>query len=257
MTLELYHSPYSTCSQKVRLVLAEKGLEYTSREISFAREEQLTPGYLQLNPNGVVPTLVHDGEPVTDSSCIMEYLDEVFPTRSLSPPTALGRARLRAWLRYLEEVPTAAARVPSFQRVFLPVLRSVQSAEQFAQGAARRPIRKGFYQRMNSGAGFSDAEVRNSIEQLQQTVDRIDRALVRGPWIVGDSFSLVECCVTPLIDRLDDLGMNTLWAERPRFADWFKRIRSRLSYAKAFYPGSRLSERPEFEGVMAECRRAT
>ena len=75
MVLVLYHSPYSTCSQKVRLALAEKGLEYTSREISFAREEQLTPEYLKLNPNGVVPTLVHDGEPVTDSSCIMEYLD--------------------------------------------------------------------------------------------------------------------------------------------------------------------------------------
>src|SRR5262249_33920019 len=164
----------------------------------------------------------------------------------LSPSTALGRARLRAWLRYLEEVPTAAARVPSFQRVFLPVLRLVQSAEQFDQAATRRPIRKGFYQRMNSGTGFSDAEVQNSIEQLQQTVDRIERALARAPWIVGESFSLVECCVTPLIDRMDDLGMNALWAERPRFADWFKRIRARPSYVRAFCPGSRLSERPEF-----------
>src|SRR5262245_31290865 len=257
MTLVLYHSLYSTCSHKVRLALAEKGLEYVSREINFAREEQLTPEYLQLNPNGVVPPLVHDGEPVTDSSCIMEYLDEVFPAPPLSPATALGRARLRAWLRYLEEVPTAAARVPSFQQVVLPVLRLVQSAEQFDQGAARRPIRKGFCQRMNSGSGFSDAEVQNSIEQLQQTVDRIERALARGPWILGESFSLVECCVTPLIDRLDDLGMNTLWAERPRFAPWLKRIRTRPSYAQAFYPGSRLSERPEFKGVMAEHRHAT
>src|SRR5215510_8769764 len=126
MTLVLYHSPYSTCSQKVRLVLAEKGLDYTSREISFAREEQLAPEYLEINPNGVVPTLVHDGEPVTDSSCIMEYLDEVSPYPPLSPSSALGRGRMRAWLRYFEEVPTAAARVPSFQAVFLPVLRRVR-----------------------------------------------------------------------------------------------------------------------------------
>ena len=254
MALVLYHSPYSTCSQKVRLVLAEKGIEYTSREISFAREEHLTPEYLHLNPNGVVPTLVHDGEPVTDSSCIMEYLDEVFPDPPLSPDTALGRARLRAWLRYFEEVPTAAARVPSFQRVFLPVLSRVQSADQFDQAAARRPIRKGFYQKMHSGRGFSDEELRNSVEQLQQTVDRIERALAGAPWILGESFTLAECCVTPLVDRMDDLGLHTLWAERPRFADWFERIRARPSYARAFYAGSRLSQRPEFEGVMSQMR---
>jgi len=255
MTLVLYHSPYSTCSQKVRLVLAEKGIDYSSCEISFAREEQLTPEYLQLNPNGVVPTLVHDGEPVTDSSCIMEYLDEVFPKPALSLPTALGRARLRAWLRYLEEVPTAAARVPSFQRVFLPVLRQVRTADQFEESTARRPIRKAFYQKMHSGRGFTDEDVRISVEQLQQTVDRIEHALARSPWIVGESFTLVECCVTPLVDRMDDLGMHSVWAERPRFADWFQRIRARSSYSKAFYKGSRLSERPEFEDAIAEARR--
>ncbi len=123
MNLVLYHSPYSTCSQKVRIALAEKGLAYESREINFAREEHLAPEYLKLNPNGVVPTLVHDGEPVIDSSCILEYLDEVAPAPPLSPPTALGRAQMRAWLRYFEEVPTAAVRVPSFQDVFLPLMR--------------------------------------------------------------------------------------------------------------------------------------
>lgn len=254
MSLVLYHSPYSTCSQKVRLVLAEKRLEYTSHEISFAREEQLTPEYLQLNPNGVVPTLVHDGEPVTDSSCIMEYLDEVFPEPGLSPATALGRARLRAWLRYLEEVPTAAARVPSFQRVFLPILSSVRTADQFDESAARRPIRKGFYGKMNSGKGFTDEELQTSLEQLQQTVDRIEHALAQSPWIAGKSFTLAECCVTPLIDRLDDLRMQALWAARPRFADWFQRVRARPSYTTAFYKGARLSERPEFAGVISHMR---
>jgi len=256
MTLVLYHSPYSTCSQKVRLVLAEKGLDYTSREISFAREEQLAPEYLRINPNGVVPTLVHDGEPVTDSSCIMEYLDEVFSQPSLSPTTALARARMRAWLRYLEEVPTAAVRVPSFQRVFLPVLRVVQSVEQFDQAAARRPIRKGFYQKMHSGRGFTAEELQISIEQLQQTIDRIEGALAHSTWILGESFTLVDCCVTPQVDRMDDLGMHTLWAERPRFTEWFERIRARPSYTKAFYEGSRLSQRPEFEGVISQMRHA-
>lgn len=250
MSIVLYHSPYSTCSQKVRLVLAEKKIDYTSREISFARQEQLSPDYLAINPNGVVPTVVHDGQVVTDSSCIMEYLDEVFPNPPLSPDSALGRARMRAWLRYFEEVPTAAARVPSFQQVFLPVLRVVQNEDEFEASAAKRPIRKGFYRKMNSGKGFTSDELQNSTEQLQQTVDRIDRALANGLWIMGEQFTLAECCVVPIIDRLDDIGMSAIWAQRPRFVDWLVRVRQRPAFAQAFYPGSRLSERPEFESLL-------
>jgi glutathione S-transferase len=250
MSVVLYHSPYSTCSQKVRLVLAEKKIDHVSREISFATQEQLSPEYLALNPNGVVPTVVHDGQAVTDSSCIMEYLDEVFPDPPLSPETPLGRARMRAWLRYFEEVPTAAVRVPSFQHVFLPLLRVVQSENEFETSAARRPIRKDFYRRMNSGKGFTSDELQNSTEQLQQTVDRIDRALAHGPWILGERFTLAECCVAPLIDRMDDIGMGAVWAQRPRFADWLARVRERAAFRQAFYPGSRLSERPEFEGLV-------
>ena len=88
-------------------------------DIFFATEDQLSPEYLAINPNGVVPSLVHDGEVVIDSSCILEYLDEVFPDPAMSPATPVGRAQMRAWLRYFEEVPTTAVRVPSFERVFL------------------------------------------------------------------------------------------------------------------------------------------
>ena len=113
--IELYHAHISTCSQKVRLCLAEKGLEWTSHPLDFAKAEHLAPAYLALNPNGVVPTLVHDGDPVIDSSVICEYLQEIAPKQgsSLMPGTPYGRARVRAWMRYIEEVPTAAIRVPS------------------------------------------------------------------------------------------------------------------------------------------------
>ena len=99
--IELYHADISTCSQKVRLCLAEKGLEWTSHPIDFAKAEHLAPAYLALNPNGVVPTLVHDGVPVIDSSVICEYLEEIAPQQgtALMPSTPYGRARVRAWMR--------------------------------------------------------------------------------------------------------------------------------------------------------------
>jgi len=90
--LELYHSINSVCAQKVRVVLAEKGLEYQERLMTL-RGDQFDPEYLKLNPNAVVPTLVHDGRPVIESSVILYYLDEAFPQPPLMPRDAHERAR--------------------------------------------------------------------------------------------------------------------------------------------------------------------
>ena len=83
--LELYSAPQSTCSQKVRLTLAEKNLNFVEHKMKLFQNDQLKPEYLKLNPNGIVPTLVDDGTPIIDSSVIMEYLDEVYPEIALSP----------------------------------------------------------------------------------------------------------------------------------------------------------------------------
>jgi glutathione S-transferase len=114
--LKLYNFPQSTCSQKVRLTLWEKGLDFLDRPVNSAAREHLSDWYLKLNPNGVVPTLDHDGSIIIDSSVIMEYLDEVFPENSLTPSDPVARAKVRKWMRYFEEVPTPAIRVPSFNR---------------------------------------------------------------------------------------------------------------------------------------------
>ena len=77
--LVLYHAPHSTCSQKVRMVLHEKGVQFDEMRIDLGKKQQLKPDYLKLNPNGVVPTLVDDGVPIVESSVICEYLDEKYP----------------------------------------------------------------------------------------------------------------------------------------------------------------------------------
>lgn len=118
--LELYNTPHSTCSQKVRICIAEKGLEWTDHLLDLGKKDQLDPDYLKLNPNGVMPTLVHDGSVIIDSSAICEYIDEVFPDPPLVPADPAERARTQAWMRYMEEVPTATVRVPSFNMAFLP-----------------------------------------------------------------------------------------------------------------------------------------
>ncbi|MGB1278187.1 MAG: glutathione S-transferase family protein, partial [Nannocystaceae bacterium] len=78
--VKLYHYPLSLCSQQVRLALAEKGVAYTSQVVDIGRAcENYRPWYMRLNPKGVVPTLVHDGECFTGSARIVAYIDEHFP----------------------------------------------------------------------------------------------------------------------------------------------------------------------------------
>ena len=98
--LELYHGGHTTCSRKARLCLKEKGLAYNSHFLNLRGFEQHAPAYLKLNPNGVVPTLVDDGEAVVDSMLINEYLDEKYDQHTrLRPNNPLDKARMRVWTK--------------------------------------------------------------------------------------------------------------------------------------------------------------
>ena len=145
--LVLYHTSHSTCSQKVRLVLHEKDVEFDEVRIDLAKKEQLKPDYLTLNPNGVVPTLVDDGVPIVESSVICEYLDEKYPQNPLVPSDIVERARMRAWMHYIEEVAVGAIRVPSFNRAFLYRFKGQDQKEFEAREIEPRPVRKELFQR--------------------------------------------------------------------------------------------------------------
>jgi len=243
--LELYHAHISTCSQKVRLCLAEKGLEWTSHPMELRRGEQLTPAYLALNPNGVVPTLVHDARTIIDSSVICEYLEEIAPIQGtrLMPHDPFGRATVRAWLRYIEEVPTVAIRIPSFNQLFLAGWSQLpqQARDTFIN---RTPLRKGHYRNFGT-EGFAKATVDESMERLRQTVERIDAAVAKGsPWLAGESISIADFCVLPTVVRMIDLHLEHVWSELKHFQNWYERIKARPSFETAFYPEARATLPP-------------
>jgi glutathione S-transferase len=241
--LTLYNAAHSTCSQKVRICLAEKALPFEDIRLDLGKaKDHLKPEYLKINPNGVVPTLVDDGQIVTDSSVICEYLDEKYPQVRLTPDDLVERARMRAWMRFLEEVPTAAVRVPSFNMGFLPRYDGMDRATFEGVEADVRPIRKHFYHRMGPN-GFKKEDVQASVEQIANTCARMNAALETGPWLLGAQYTLADIIVTPLIDRMADLGMDHIWAEKsPRVAEWYERMQARPAFQQTFYPGSRMSE---------------
>ena len=85
MTFRLYNAPQSTCSQRVRFVLNAKHLPFDEVKLNLLEGDQLKPEYLKLNPNGVVPTLDHDGAIIIDFTVITEYIDEISPDGSFTP----------------------------------------------------------------------------------------------------------------------------------------------------------------------------
>ena len=239
--LELYYFPASTCSLKVRLCLAEKNLDWVPHRMEARDGRHLQPWYLALNPNGVVPTLVHDGNVIIDSSVIIEYLDEVFPETSLTPGNPVKRAHMRKWLRFFEEVPTPAVRFPSFNQALIKGFTGM-TEEEFEKTAAARPLRKDFYRRMGRD-GFGDADLKKAMDDMDTTLGRMEPALAEGPWLMGEQYTLADICVTPLVDRMEDLGAAGLWEDKyPQVTKWFAQTKARPAYRKAYTKGSRLSD---------------
>ena len=242
--LELYNAPQSTCSQRVRFVLHAKGLAFEEHRLDLFAGDQLQPDYLKLNPNGVVPTLVHDGAPVIDSSVIMEYLEEIFAGgRTFVPADPLSRARMRALMRFIDEVPTPAIRVPSYNLAFLPHFQGL-SEEGFRALADAKPLRREFLLKMGR-TGFAEAEMNEALDRLRRAIARMDEIIRAsgGPWLLGARISLADVAIMPVIVRMDDIRLADLWSDRPAVATWLEAIRADPAFRPTYYEGSLLTEK--------------
>jgi glutathione S-transferase len=253
MTFKLYNAPQSTCSQRVRFVLNAKKLPFDEVRLDLLVGDQLKPDYLKLNPNGVVPTLDHDGEIVIDSSVIIEYLDEVAPEPvHFTPALPAARAQMRSLMRFIDEMPAAAIRVPTFNLAFLPRFQAM-SEEEFLAFAESKPLRKEFMLAMGR-KGFSEKEMNSGLDRLARTLTRMDDAIESsgGPWLMGKDLTLADIAVMPAIVRMADLGLDTMWGNKPAIARWLEAIRAHSAYAPTYYFGSLLTEKfPQLKERLA------
>jgi glutathione S-transferase len=242
MTFKLYNAPQSTCSQRVRFVFNAKGLGFDEVKLNLLAGDQLKPDYLKLNPNGVVPTLDHDGEIVTDSTVITEYLDEVAPADSFTPENPVARARMRTLMHYIDEMPAAAVRVPTFNLAFLPSFQKMDRKE-FVAFAESKPLRREFMLAMGQ-AGFPKQEMDAALTRLRRSYERMDAEIEKsgGPWLLGKDITLADVAVMPALVRMHDLGLAD-WQDLARVVTWFDNIRAQAAFGPTYYPGSLLSEK--------------
>jgi glutathione S-transferase len=232
--LTLYHHPTSVCSAKVRMVLAEKGVDWQSQIVDIFRGEQFDPGYLRLNPAGLVPTLIADGRIVRESLVICEYLEEAFPAPSLVPADLAARARMRVWCKDVETfmmVSYAGVMFPANDRFEVATLDATALASYYD----RHPNPKlAARKRAWAGAGFQDPAARSAVLTYHKFLQKIDMQLAKAPFLAGASYSLADVETLPYLAMMDLLGFSDWWETRlPRIGEWYARIRQRPSVGRA------------------------
>jgi glutathione S-transferase len=230
--LELYHNDMSTCAQKVRLVLAEKHLEWTSHHMDLRAGDTRTKEYIEkLNPLGVVPTLVDDGTVICESSIINEYLEDAYPEAPLRPTAAKERACMRLWTKQLDDGVHAATATISVGIAFRHQMKSGRSVKDVRDFIDKipDPARRA---RMHEIVFEGPASVHfpPAILRFKKLFSDMEASLSRSEWLTGETYSLADIAYVPYLTRVEHLQLMGMLDKHPLTAEWYERTKSRLSY---------------------------
>ncbi len=233
-SVQLYHFWSSVCSVRCRMALEEKGVQWESKYIDLFAFDQLTPEYLAINPEGVVPTLVCDGRAIHQSVIINEFIDQAFTGPSLIPSDPYAAARMREYIRVCEEGLRPIALL-TYVKYILPKLRNRWSDEELRAQASKRPT--AFLRDLHTRGihnEISQQELAQAGLDLELMLDHLEVALAADPWIIGD-FSLADITMAPYMFRLSALGQDRYWSQtrRPRVHDWYRRLSLRPAFQSA------------------------
>jgi glutathione S-transferase len=195
--LTLYDYPDCPFCQKVRVVLAEKDLEYEKVFVDLRKQEQKSPDFLRLNPYGKVPVLMDEEEVMYESTVINEYLEDEYPIPRLMPEDSGGRARVRLLEDYCDN-----SFIPSTTTLLAQLRKTEGERDPQRVEQAREDLRRGLY-------FLSDR-------------------LGGQEYLVGKEFTLADAAFAPRIMVIGRLGVE-LEPALSNVQAWIERIRARPS----------------------------
>jgi GST-like protein len=236
--LTLYHWEPNANSGKPMLALAEKGVEYQSCYLDLLQFDQHKPDYLAINPDGTIPALVHDGKVLTESTPIMEYVDEAFEGPPLRPESPEERWRMRWWMRFFDAYFAPSLSMIGWSVFVGPAVRQ-RDPKELAAAIQRIPLesrriawRKAMFNE------FSPEELAESRRRVAFATDVLEQHLTEHLWIAGQRFSLGDINAFNLgyalpfsqPDRCND-------ARTPRIMEWLRKIYERPATKKTWAMG--------------------
>jgi glutathione S-transferase len=230
--LVLYHAWSSSASRKVRLCLAEKGLDYQGRVIDLLRFQHHSDWYKALNPSGIVPCLMVDGRALVESNLINEFLDEWVREPPLMPDDPADRHEVRRLAKYVDDVCLPAVQKPNWSRSMQPVA-SKWSDEELERRLAAIPTeaRRALWRRMARDP-FTREEIEAGLDVLEDLTRRIEAYLegAGGPWLLGERLTLADIAVAPYVVRFEEERPGRMM---PATREWWSRFTSRPAWRVA------------------------
>jgi glutathione S-transferase/GST-like protein len=243
--ITLYHWEPNANSGKPMLALKEKGVEFESHYLDLLNFDQHSPEYLKINPSGTIPAMVHDGLVLTESTAIMEYVDEAFPGPALRPDDPVERWRMRWWMRFFDQYMGPSLSMIGWSVFVGPSVRD-RDPEQLKQAIERIPLKerriawsKAIYNT------FSEDELTESRRRIALGTKALEETLTQRPWIAGDTYSLADINGFNLGYALP-LAQPKLCndEETPHIMTWLRRIYARPAAKATWAMGrTRMAER--------------
>ena len=228
--LHLYHFAASNCSQRVRMALEEKQLQWTGHHIDLSKNEHITDAFQALNPKGVVPVLVHDGKTITESNDIITYIDQEFEGPPLRPTGAGDKEFLTEALQRSSDI-QAALKLVSFEFLFKPARRlTPDQLEAYAATVKNRDL-VNFMREFSSEKGFSDQKIKEHVREIVSACSFLEDRLNSSRWLNGEAFGLADISWIVNIYRLNKMAFPLI--QYPGLSDWLRRVSRRVSFKRA------------------------
>jgi len=213
--------------------LAEKGLAWEGIHLNLRKFDHVAPEFLAINPAGMVPVLIDQGEVVSESRIINEYLEDAYPEVTLLPKSAHQRARVRNLTRFIDQVVSEAVKLPSFAKNIQPGLQNENTQTVLDKIASIPDPQVQSRWRLAATGAIRPADFEHDVRTLQQWLDMMERDLAQYAWLSGDSVGLADVDAAPFVQRLLRIDMGSDVAAHPHVNAWFQRFSLRPSFLTA------------------------
>lgn len=226
--LDLYHAEPAANSLKVLLAIKEKGVAFTSHFVNLHEFQQHEPWFVQINPNGQVPALVHDGKVITESTVINEYLDDVFEGPALRPADPYWRARMRIWTKLVDEYFCPALSFIAWHHMIRNITDKL-TPEELEAKIARIPLKEQQDKwRTSARQGYTKEQLDDWSRQVRTSIQRMEKQLGETPWLAGAAFSLADVSCFAMAAGMPRMSPNLVNRnDTPRLMAWHERMSAR------------------------------
>jgi len=235
--IDVYTWEVNSNSGKPLLFLKEKGADFEFHYVDVLQFEQHRPEYLKLNPQGTVPTVVHDGKIMTESTQALEYLDRVLPGPSFTPADPLQLYRMRWWATHGASW-AASLSVLGWHAFMGPMVRKLGD-EKLEELLARIPNKQRRIAWATAARStFTDEQLQSARDGVAAGVQMMDRHLRESAYFAGDTYTIADIVIFAnaySLPLMHDYAANDDIS--PAFMDWIKRIYRRPAVAEAFELG--------------------